>query len=448
MTRPVAVLAGLGALLLALTLAATLLFWPVGVRMDPERRMDVLVALLFAGVLVYYAAVRLVLRHPPGRGALAIVLGTAALMRLLLLAAPPILSSDVYRYVWDGTVQRAGINPYRYVPADPALAPLRDGAVYPLVNRKDYARTIYPPAAQVVFAAVGRLDPTVTGMKAAMLLFEALGVACTMRLLRLAGLPRERVLVYAWNPLAVWAFACDGHVDALAVGFLGAALLLRGSRRDGLAGVALAGAALSKFIPVAVAPAFVRGAGLWRPALAGALAVAALYGLYASAGRDVLGFLGGYGSEEGLAAGGGFWLLAGLAHVTALPGWASAAYVATVAAAYAALSACIVRGRTSPDGDVARLCRDTAVLAAFATGAVSPHYAWYLPWMALPCAVAPVPAVIWLSSASVLFYVDPFHDRFIWPSLVYGPALLIAAASLLRRPPLVMRRPAAPATAR
>ena len=38
----------------------------------------------------------------------------------------PILSSDVYRYVWDGRVEAAGINPYRYVPADPQLAPLRD----------------------------------------------------------------------------------------------------------------------------------------------------------------------------------------------------------------------------------------------------------------------------------------------------------------------------------
>ena len=37
-------------------------------------------------------------------------------------ADEPFLSSDIYRYVWDGRVQAAGINPYAYVPADAALA--------------------------------------------------------------------------------------------------------------------------------------------------------------------------------------------------------------------------------------------------------------------------------------------------------------------------------------
>ena len=49
-------------------------------------------------------------------------LGVALALRALLFAAPPILSSDVYRYVWDGRVQAAAINPYLFVPADPALA--------------------------------------------------------------------------------------------------------------------------------------------------------------------------------------------------------------------------------------------------------------------------------------------------------------------------------------
>ena len=33
-----------------------------------------------------------------------------------MLLFDPLLSSDIYRYVWDGKVQAAGINPYRYVP--------------------------------------------------------------------------------------------------------------------------------------------------------------------------------------------------------------------------------------------------------------------------------------------------------------------------------------------
>ena len=67
-----------------------------------------------------------------------------------MLAQPPILSTDIYRYVWDGRMQAADINPYRHMPADPALATLRDTVIYPQINRADYARTIYPPVAQMV----------------------------------------------------------------------------------------------------------------------------------------------------------------------------------------------------------------------------------------------------------------------------------------------------------
>jgi alpha-1,6-mannosyltransferase len=64
----------------------------------------------------------------PVRVGLSIVLGFALATRLLLVGEEPFLSTDLYRYIWDGRVQAAGINPYRYVPADPALAALRDAA--------------------------------------------------------------------------------------------------------------------------------------------------------------------------------------------------------------------------------------------------------------------------------------------------------------------------------
>ena len=49
--------------------------------------------------------------------------------------------------------------------------------------------------------------------------FEVLAVFCLLRLLAAAKLPAERVLIYAWNPLPVWAFAGNGHVDAVAIGW-------------------------------------------------------------------------------------------------------------------------------------------------------------------------------------------------------------------------------------
>ena len=93
-------------------------------------------------------------------------------MRLALLFVEPYLSTDIYRYVWDGRVQAAGINPYRHVPSAPEVAHLRDAAIFPNINRADYAVTIYPPAAQAIFLAVTRLGESVVAMKLGLLAFE------------------------------------------------------------------------------------------------------------------------------------------------------------------------------------------------------------------------------------------------------------------------------------
>ena len=101
----------------------------------------------------YAIAAWLVLRGRPddadsGR-ALASILLVGVAMRCLLLPGTPV-STDLFRYVWDGRVQGAGINPYLYVPSDAALSGLRDSAIYPNMNRADYAPGIYPPTAQIV----------------------------------------------------------------------------------------------------------------------------------------------------------------------------------------------------------------------------------------------------------------------------------------------------------
>jgi alpha-1,6-mannosyltransferase len=423
MSRPATGLVALGLLWAALMLGDLRLFWPVEVAIPPVLRTDLFVGTLFVGALVYFAAVRLVLRHDWPLWSLWFVLAVATVVRVAVLQAWPVLSTDVFRYIWDGRVQAAGINPYRYVPADPALAGLRDSVVFPFINRPDYARTIYPPAAQLTFAALGQITHSVAGMKIAAVGFEAFAALCMMQVLAGLGLPRQRIVIYAWNPLPVWAFACDGHVDAAAIALLALALLLRSGRRDGSAGAALAAAALVKFLPVVTAPAFARGGRPWRAALAGSAVILSLYLVYSTAGVHVLGYLPHYGTEEGLNDGRGFWLLAGVSHLVTLPSVAGFGYILVAVACYIALSASIIRQQAATAADdVVMLCRDAGLLAAFATAAISPHYAWYFAWLALPCVVAPTPVVVWLSAASVLLYTDPFDDRFFWPCLVYLPA--------------------------
>ena len=262
---------------------------------------------LITGVLTYAAAV--MADHAEGWKALVFILGLAVLLRVYAMSFHPFLSSDIYRYVWDGTVQAAGINPYRYIPADPALAQLRDTAIYPNINRANYAVTVYPPIAEFFFLVATRFGANTVVMRLAMLGCEALSVLMMLLMLRRMGKPLTRIVAYAWHPLAIWEIGNGGHVDALMVALMlvGLWAVMIGRTRSGALAIVLA--SLAK--PLA-APALVI---TWRPRdwkipVIVIAAVALCYLPYLSVGWGVLGFLPhGYLKEEGLLSGGGFWLL-------------------------------------------------------------------------------------------------------------------------------------------
>jgi alpha-1,6-mannosyltransferase len=426
-------LAVLGLAITGLTLFALVQLWPWQQAEGSAQVVPPLVAILAVTALVYLAAVGLVLRHTLPSRAIWIVLIVAVAIRLPVLFTPPILSTDIYRYIWDGRVQIAGINPYLFLPSDPALADLRDATIYPRITRADYAHTIYPPMAQLVFATIARVAQSVFAEKACMLGFEAVAIFCALRLLKLARLPPERVLIYAWNPVPVWAFACDGHLDAIGIGLLAVALLLRCLKRDGIAGVVFGAAVLVKFLPAVVAPALWRRGAGWRLAVAATATILALYACYAGAGRQILGFLPGYGVEEGIDSGNGIWLLAGLQHLVALPSEAVPIYAGVALLALAGVGCWFMtrpRPRPGTPEDVVMICNQAAILAAGVTFIISPHYAWYFAWLALPVVVRPYWSVIWLATAPVVLYHDPFNDPFYWRSVVYVPAALLALSDI------------------
>ena len=65
---------------------------------------------------------------------------------------------------------------------------------------------------------------------------------------------------------------------------------------------------------------------------------------------------------------------------------------------------------------------------------LSPHYPWYFPWLGVFAVASPRPCVVWMSVAPLVLYLSPWHEFFLWPSLVYAPALVLAALELRRRP--------------
>jgi alpha-1,6-mannosyltransferase len=332
--------------------------------------------------------------------ALAIILVGAAGMRLVLLFSQPTLSGDIYRYIWDGRVQAAGVNPYRYVPAATELASLRDPSIWPNISRADYAVTIYPPVAQFLFLAVTRLGESVTVMKLSLLLFEAAAVAAIIVLLRRLGEPATSVAAYAWHPLPVWEIAGNGHLDAAMVALLLAGLLVYVRGRTLLAGVLIALGALIKPFAALTLPVLWRPWD-WRLPLCVAATIALAYAPYLSVGWGVFGFVAGYVQEEGIASGTGLKLLWLLQQVTGPLPHAAAVYLAVAMAVLAALALAV--GFRTNRTTQASLRAANWMLVAFLV-LISPNYPWYFLVLVPFLALAPTASAWVLTSASVLFY--------------------------------------------
>ncbi|GAC1485905.1 MAG: hypothetical protein NVS2B11_11810 [Acetobacteraceae bacterium] len=433
-------LAGIGAALLALVAAGSAMRQPDWFGDLPhDNVVGYVVFTVLAGAL-YAVAVALVRRHPIRHG-LALIFGVTALMRAPTFTTPPLLTTDVFRYVWDGRVQAAGINPYRYVPAAPELAGLRDhGAgwdgIFEHINRAETAPTIYPPVAQALFALLGVTWSSIWGVKFAMLVFDVVAMAAALLLLRAARQPGQWVLIYAWNPLVAWEFGGAGHIDAAALAFSGLALLAAVRRRPAWAGVALAAAILCKLLPAALFPAIWRRWN-WRTPLACLALIVAGYAAYSAAGWRVLGYLPGYADEEGVGGHGAF-LLRLLAAFSPVPSWADLAYAIIALAVLLALAVWVAFRAPLPADPALRaptVCRDAVLLGTALMALLSPHYPWYLAALALPCVLAPSWCVLWLTISAPVLYLDEWHDKVIWPSLVFLPFAVLLALDVLRAAP-------------
>jgi alpha-1,6-mannosyltransferase len=332
------------------------------------------------------------------RRTLWIILASAALMRVPFLFADSYLSSDLYRYIWDGRVQAHGINPFRFVPAAPELAALRETAIYPNINRADYAATIYPPAAQLVFLMITRISESVLAMKVGMVAFEALGLACLLDILRRLSLPPQRIAAAAWHPLALWEIAGNGHIDAAMTGCMLLGVWLFVAKRPIPGAVVVAVATLMKPIAVVALPVFWKPWGVRMPAAVIA-AVVLLYLPYLSVGTKVFGFAAGYVAEEGYKAGGGFWYPDLLQAIFGpMPGLGRV-YLVAAALGFGAFTLRIAfRGDRSDRATIEAL----VLLGTIFLVLLTPHYPWYY-LVAVPfLAIYPHSATLWIMTVGAL----------------------------------------------
>ncbi|GAA2253018.1 hypothetical protein GCM10010430_40900 [Kitasatospora cystarginea] len=335
---------------------------------------------------LFATAVALLRRVPAPRVAGLVLAGSVA-VAATGLAAPPRTSDDVYRYVWDGRVQAAGVSPYRYTPDDSALARLRDPALFPPdpcrawnehrtasgvcthINRPG-VHTIYPPVAEFWFLGLHAAGGTVRTVQVggALLAVATTGVLLVRR--------RDwRAALWGWFPgIAIWSVN-DAHVDTLGALLLVIALALAVRRRVVAAGAALGAAVATKLLPGLALPGAMSGVLARRPGLGdlvlpgAALAAFALaYLPYVMAsGTRVIGYLPGYLREEGYQDDGGIGRF-GLLRLLLPADWApyAAALVLAVVVLYV-----LRRGDPARPWSGALLVTGTALLL------VAPAYPWY-----------------------------------------------------------------------
>jgi alpha-1,6-mannosyltransferase len=409
-------LAGIGTVVAALTLVTPFAFDTYG--------DNAFIALTIAAGLLTVIATRVAVRVPSG-SALWLIFGLGIMLRIYVLLFDPFLSSDIYRYVWDGRVQAAGINPYRLFPAHEELGFLRDASIFPNINRVDFAVTIYPPVAQFFFLLVTRISESVTVMRLALVGCEAVTVAVIMLMLRRMGRPVTRVIAYLWHPLPLWDIANSGHIDALMVALMMLGLWIA------FAGQALRGAvvvALSVLVKPISVPVL---AGIWRPwdlkmPLVVIATIALCYLPYLSIGSGVFGFLTkGYLVEEGIRDGNDLWPLALWRIVFGEHPGDVIAYV--VIAALVLLIAGLSAARSAHQSVAGKLGGITMLLL-LALLFVSPNYPWYflviMPFVALrgsaPEWVVSIGALLLSEQLDWDFYIP----RMVTKSILYGGLLL------------------------
>lgn len=393
----------------------------------PALGAYVVTALIHA---VFYAgAVWWVMTKPARTRDLLLILVIAFVLRGIAVSAPPSLTTDGLRYVWDGRIQWAGFNPYLWVPADQALAHLRDAAIYPGIHLKDTAVTIYPPVAQMLFLMANAISDSLRGIQVVMTAMELVTIWAILAWLKADNLPRTRVLIYAWHPLPIWEYSSMAHIDSAATALLMLTIVAVVRGRQGLAGGLLAAAVLTKYFPIVLAPALWRRWG-WRMPVAFSVAAGLLYLPYtAGAGPKVLGFLFNHLGNEGYSEGYGFhlvWILRdyGL--------WApgAKAYIATTLALLLALGLYALLARRANEIRPEHM----VMLGAAFVWVTSPHYAWYFGWLIPLLARYMSPSVL---AFTLLAIVQNTPGNATWASpaffyiVVFGGGLSLMLAEVL-----------------
>ncbi len=391
-----------------------------------EQPIWALVLIELGAGAIFFVTI-LVLRRPgpKPRGLLGWILCVGIILRIVTVWSVPGLEYDYYRYLWDGAVLASGISPFRYSPLQVSEGgedvPLRlrelgreSGEVLSRISFP-HLRTIYPPAAQTVFAAAYLIKPwSVHGLRLMLMLFDIATLAVLIAVLRDLRLSTLMIAVYWWNPLVILELYNSPHLDVVAVALAVAAVLLAGRKIYPAACLVLALAVGVKLWPVVLFPVI---AWPLRKDLPRLITVVVLFGI-ACVGLFLPVIFSGLDASSGFVAYGHFWemndslyriLLGGIKPaLTLLCGDTSSAQVIARFAVLFILCTwtgwLLATGRES----AFTLWRQSLLIVA-AVFLLSPTaFPWYFLWVVPWLAVDPRKSLLALNCTLPLYYLTYF----------------------------------------
>ncbi len=141
------------------------------------------------------------------------------LSRVLLFQAAPLLEDDYYRYLWDGHLVSEGINPYLYPPSDGFWANVpsewRQHINFPAIG------TIYPPLAQLYFAAIYKFfGENLFGLRLGALAIESLLAFLIYKVIQKEKLSLKPLAIFLFFPTLMKENINSVHFDLLATLFV------------------------------------------------------------------------------------------------------------------------------------------------------------------------------------------------------------------------------------
>lgn len=198
----------------------------------------------------------------------------AILWRLAWGDSLPILSDDFWRFLIDGRLWAAGLNPFLYTPEQLLTAPIAATAdlnlqeLYTGCNSKNYY-SVYPLFSQTWFAIAakfgrGDLNTEVFALRAMLIIADAFTIFGLSRLLAHTGQRPAYALFYALAPFTIIEGAGNLHFETAQLAFLIWSLLAYSQQQYNRSALLFAAAAACKLLPLLILPALVFRLPTWR----------------------------------------------------------------------------------------------------------------------------------------------------------------------------------------